>query len=345
MLALLTLYANSHGDVLELVRGAALCVVPYILCRVSLAVSLAVYSLYIPEHRPQMRLYACFIVFTCLLWIPVIFIGTRAKIGLLIVVMVLEQVLFLVAYHPRTKKMMKLTMSTALNIEHEVERFGTFVTIAIGEFLYKIVASHPLGVGFSDKFGRGIFLLVIAYVLFWIYVNNSTTRRATHALRRSGATAILWIYAHVPLVAALVLAADAGGEITALDVTRLSKPRHELAAGLHERAEEEINMYALSLFFTGSLCVALVCLHVIGVLDKPQDPADMFVLRRFWRVALRAPIGVIILCLSFAEMNSTVMMGVITVLLLVLLVFESITSTPRACLQFLQPSALETSVN
>ncbi|KAL7663338.1 Uncharacterized protein ABC855_g4067 [[Candida] zeylanoides] len=347
VLALLTLYANSHGDVLESVRGAALCVVPYILCRLSLAVSLAVYSLYIPEHRPQMRLYACFIVFTCLLWIPVIFIGTRAKVGLSIVVMVLEQVLFSVAYHPRTKKIMKLTMSTALNIEHEVERFGTFVTIAIGEFLYKIVATHPLGVGFSDKFGRGIFLLVIAYVLFWIYANNSTTRRATHALRRSGTTAILWIYAHLPLVAALVLAADAGGEITASDVTRLSKPRHHEAASGHPelagRAEEEINMYALSLFFTGSLCVSLVCLHVIGVLDKPHDPADMFVLGRFWRVALRAPIGVIILCLSFAEMNSTVMMGVITVLLLVLLVFESITSTPRACLQFLQPSASETS--
>ena len=41
--------------------------------------------------------------------------------------------------------MMNLTTSTALNIEHEVERFSLFVTIAIGEFLYKVVAPGNLG--------------------------------------------------------------------------------------------------------------------------------------------------------------------------------------------------------
>ncbi|CUM57083.1 uncharacterized protein AC631_04688 [Debaryomyces fabryi] len=180
ILVLLTLFVNSSSDVLEGVEGAAYTIVPYILCRVSLAISLLIYSLYIPEHRIQMRIYSVCIFITCCIWIPVIFIPTRAKIGLSIAVLFLEQLSFVVVYHPVTKRLLKLTTSTALNIEHEVERFATFVTIAIGEFLYKVVATNPLGTGFSSKFARGTFLLVIAYILFWIY-NNGSNSKKNHA--------------------------------------------------------------------------------------------------------------------------------------------------------------------
>ncbi|CAH2351357.1 hypothetical protein CLIB1423_03S04478 [[Candida] railenensis] len=356
ILALLTLYVNSQGAVLESREGAAYTIVPYIMCRMSLALSLLLYSFYIPEHRPQQRLYACFITFTCCLWIPVIFISTRAKIGLSITIMVLENVLFMIAYHPYTKRVMNLRMSTALNIEHEVERFATFVTIAIGEFLYKAVATGGLGVGFSDKFARGIFLIMIAYTLFWIYNNGSTVKCATHALRRNGFTACIWIYAHLPLVAALVLAADAGGDITLSDTTSLAKTHSSTSEEIissgeeHSRrsessGEEEHNMYALSLFFTGSLCVALVSLAVLGLLDESKDPKDMFIIPRFWRVIMRVPVGIIILCLSFAELQSTVLMGIVVALLVVLLVFESFTSTPKNCLNITRPINLASDSN
>ncbi|CAH2350842.1 hypothetical protein CLIB1423_02S06392 [[Candida] railenensis] len=343
ILSLLTLFANSHGEVLESREGAAYTIVPYILCRMSLAIGLLFYSFYTPEHRPQQRLYACFITFTCCLWIAVIFISTKAKIGLSIAIMVLEHTLCIAVFHPYTKKLLKLRMSTALNIEHEVERFATFVTIAIGEFLYKAVASSGLGAGFSDKFARGIFLIIIAYTLFWIHGNGSTCKSATHAFRRNANIGALWVYIHLPLIASLVLAADAGGDITLSDNTRLARPTshsENIESGGFEHArradsdstEEEPNMYALSFFFTGSLCVALFSLTVLGLLDKSRDPKDMFLIPRFWRVFMRLPTGIIIVCLSIAELNSTVLMGIITALLILLLVFESFTSTPKNCL-------------
>ena len=178
----LTLFVNSSSDVLNgIKKGAAFTIVPYILCRVSLAISLRlIYSLYIPEHRTQMRIYSVCIFITSCIWIPVIFILTRAKIGVAIAVLFLEQLSFTVVYHPQTKRLLKLTTSTALNIEHEIERFATFVTIAIGEFLYKVVATNPLGTGFSSKFARGTFLLLIAYILFWIY-NNGLNSKESYA--------------------------------------------------------------------------------------------------------------------------------------------------------------------
>lgn len=329
ILALLALYANSHGEVLKDTKGAALTIVPYILCRLSLSASLTIYSFYIPQHRPQMRIYAATIVVTCCLWIIVIFVGTRAKIGVSIAIMAMEQICFSVCYHPWIKKKLNLTMLTALNIEHEVERFSVFVTIAIGEFLYKVVASSPLGAGFSSRFARGIFLLIIAYILFWLYMNGSTAKRAIHPLRYRAWTAITWIYAHLPLIASLVLAADAGGDL----ILRSSEyhPHETAERRLESSGEEEAPLKALSLFFTGGICVSLISVAVIGLLDQSKDPSDMHYLPKFWRIIWRIPIGGIILALSFAEMDITVMMGVIVALLGGLLIFESVMLTPKEC--------------
>ncbi|KAI5969272.1 hypothetical protein CANMA_001719 [Candida margitis] len=334
ILCLLTLYINSHYDITESHSKAAIPVVSYILCRLSLAVSLVIYSFFIPEHRPQQRLYATTIFVTSMCWISVIFVTTRVKIALAFVFLFLEQVCFSICYHPWTKRLMHLTMSTALNIEHEVERFSVFVTIAIGEYLYKVVATGSLGVGFSAKYARGIFLLADAYILFWLYQYGGTSSKAVHPLRNSGTTAMLWIYAHVPLIAALVLSADAGGDLCAIDNTSTKKQQHLEARneGGSEGDQSERNMYALAFFYTGGIAVALVCMFVLGISEKSRDPPRFFLLPQKLRVFWRLPIGIIIVMITFAELNTTLLMGIVTLLLGVLLVFESFVSTPRNCL-------------
>lgn len=317
ILVLLTLYANSHENILENVEGAAYTIVPYILARLSLAASFFIYSLYIPEHRPQQRLYGFLLITTSCLWIPVIFIGTRAKIGVSVAIMALEQLSFIVAFHPYTKKLMKISMSTALNIEHEVERFSAFTTIAIGEYLYKLVASNPLGPGLSYKFARGVFTLIIAYCLFWFYNYGSSCQRATHALRNTGATAVSWIYAHLPLIAAIVLSADAGGDLLSRE------------GGYEEAEEGEASLRALSFFFTGGICVAMCMIGFIGLLDCSRDPPDMHFIPQFWRVCWRIPVGIVIVCLSFADIDITLLMGIVSLLLFLLLVYESVVMTPK----------------
>ncbi|KAK6205184.1 bacterial low temperature requirement A protein-domain-containing protein [Scheffersomyces amazonensis] len=324
---LLTMFANSHYDVTVDRKGAAYTIVPYIFCRISLAIFLLFYSFFIPELKFQQRTYATLIFITCCLWIPVIFISNRAKIGLGFAIMILENLSFVIPHHPWFKKKLGLKTSTALNIEHEVERYGTFVTIAIGEFLMKIGSNGSLGVGFSLKFLRGIFLLVIAYILFWLYNYGSTTKKAVHALRRSGLTACLYIYGHLPLIASIVLAADAGGDIIAFDNTHIDKRSQEIV-----EEQEEPNMFALSFFFTGGLGVALASLCLLGMLDKCLDPPGKFLIPRFWRVIWRLPVGIGITMLAFAEMSTTLLMGVISSIMLALLVFESIMATPVDCL-------------
>lgn len=358
ILCLLTLLVNSHSEVTESRNGAALTIVPYMICRLTLSVFYFIYSIHIPQHRVQMRLFATSIIFTSLLWIIVIFISNRAKIGVSIAIMVLETASFIICYHPWTKKKLKLRMSTALNIEHEVERMSTFVTIALGEFLYKAVANSPLGPGLSARFARGVFLILIAFNLFWIYNNGSTAKKSVHAIRRSASTAIGWIYSHVPLIACLVLAADAGGDLIASENTSTLKNQShfgesngELSEHLISRAiyvsrilyarasegaeeEEKENMYALSFFFTGGICVALISMFIIGMMDRDMDPKGLHMLPRFWRIFWRVPIGLAIVFISFAELNTTVLMGVTAALVSALLIYESITLTPVTSIRF-----------
>ena len=49
------------------------------------------------------------------------------------------------------------------------------------------------------------------------------------------------------------------------------------------------------------------------------------------RIALRLPIAIIIVLLSLAELNTTLLMGLVT-MLLDLVNFESVVGTPRSCL-------------
>lgn len=328
ILILLTLSVNSHSAILDSRSGAAYTVVPYILCRLSLAISLLIYSFYIPEHRAQQRLYFCTLIVTCCVWIPVIFVSTRAKIAVSVVAIVLDQVCFCIVFHPRTKRIMKLTMSTALNIEHEVERLATFVTIAIGEFLYKVVAELPLGIGFTTAFGRGCFMLIIAYTIFWLYYNGGTTDKAVHPLRHSAFRAILWIYLHVPLIASIVLAADAAGDLLTRElIYSVEAVAEETAAAAAE--SEEPNLRALSFFFTGGICVALLCIAGIGLLDECRDEPGVFIFPKFYRIIWRVPAAAIIVCLSIPDLDLTLLFGLVALILVVLWVYEAIVSVPR----------------
>ncbi|OWB61972.1 hypothetical protein B5S29_g2880 [[Candida] boidinii] len=333
ILALLTIYTNSAEFVLKDNRSTAAVVVPYILCRISLCISMAVYSFYVPQHRTQNILYACCLLVTCTLWIPVIFVDTKKKIGLAFMNIFLEITTWVICYHTWTKKLLKLKYTTALNIEHEVERYGAFYVIAIGEFLYKVVASESLGHGLTKRVGRGIMIVMCAFALLQLYFNGEGSKKAIHAIRRSGHSATAWLLIHLPLIASLILAADAVGDLAERHNEYTGRiPYEELQSSLSERSEEisvtgteeisEPSSYALSFFFTGGIAVALICLTAIAFLDKSRDPPNSHYLPKFWRIFPRIPVAAIIICLSVAEMGITSLIAITMMLLILLMIYE-----------------------
>ncbi|ODV98188.1 hypothetical protein PACTADRAFT_185383 [Pachysolen tannophilus NRRL Y-2460] len=322
IMVLLVIYANNSNYVLESHSETAMVVISYMLCRYSSAAAYFFYSFYVMEHKSQIRLYSILIIITTCIWIPVIFIGIRAKIGLSIAIMFLEQLSFSMSFHPITKNFLKLEYSTALNIEHEVERFGAFYTIAIGEFLYGIVTAHITGSGINDKMWKAILVLIIGYIFMFLYFNGEGSVIAVHALRRNVNTSFAWIFLHIPLIGSLILVADASSELVKLSEIPLAK-----------NFEQEISLYGLSFYFSAGICIALFCLGFIAMMDKPIDDISSKHVPKNFRILPRFPIGIIIMCLSFAELKPAKLLGLTTLLLGILFSYEIIVMESKKLLR------------
>lgn len=332
IMALLVIYTNNAPYVADSNKGTAMVVLTYIVARLSGAAMIFTYTFFVQEHRLQMRFNSLFIVCTCGVWLSVIWVPVRVKIALAFLCITLETLTYSWTFHPSFKKLLKVEYSTAVNIEHEVERMGAFYTVALGEFLYGIVANAPTEFGFTHNLARAIMTLIIAYCFLWFYFNGEGSEKAVHAIRRSIPTAYLWLYGHIPLFASLLLAADAAGDFTGSDYESTKKLASSEDDHLSESEIEEANhSYSLQFFFTGGLCVALICLTMLAILDKSMDKVRTKKLPKVARVAPRIPVAITILCLAFAEMETTLLMGIVALILVLLLVFETYAMMPITC--------------
>lgn len=317
ILALLITYDNNCEFVDDLEDNTAIltCVVCYFLARITLSGLLWFYSLYIHEHRVQMRLYGTSLIITSSVWFFILLIKSNwGKCIFAAIMFILEQSIFCLSVHPWFKKKLGLEYSTALNIEHEDERFQGFVIIAIGEFLYSLVADSPLRYGWNSKLAKGFALLIDSFIFLGIYLHKDGCLKATHALRRSAFTAILYIYLHFPLIASLLIVGDAG-----VDLSKITND--------HIEGDEELGVL---LFFHVGILVALTSLTLLALLDQDRDDSSDHYVPRNGRIALRIPIGILIFGLTWAHDKLTIVqiLWMDCVFLIVLYVYEFTVMNP-----------------
>lgn len=364
IMILLVVYANNANEILHSKSITGLVVGCFILARCSAMLMTIVYSFFVMEHRKQMRyfcLFSCVSIFTMGF---VIMAPLNGKIAIASCCFAYDIIIYTISFHPTFKRLIGATYSTALNIEHEVERNGAFVVIAIGEFLYTIVASSPAAIGLNERTARAILLLIIAYALCWTYFRGDGSGRAIHALRRSIPSAFFYVYLHIPLIMSLLLAADAGGTLTRTEElypiieslgeaigdselsgvtaqqTILKQAKKTLASksirlfGRDTVQASEIEradyLHSVQLMFGGGIAVALVAMTALALCDKSLDTTAC----RKWHVpswlpvAPRILVAGAILGMGFARMKITLYIGITAALVVAQLLFENIMESP-----------------
>lgn len=316
ILFLIIIYGNNC-EYLDKEHNALLtCVVVYFLARVTTALMLAFYSLYIPQHRMQMRFYSACIIVVSSCWFLILLIHTNwGRCIFAGCFFFLENFVFVVSVHPFFKKYLSKKSSTALNIEHEDERYHAFLIIAIGEFLFSLVAKSPLEMGWNDKLAKGLAVLIIAFVFFNLYAHKDGSKRATHALRRSATTATLFMYTHFPIIASLLIVGDSGADLA---------KNEELYLPDEERG--------VLLFFHCGMLIALSAMTLLALLDREEERSDTGV-NRYLRIGLRIPFGCIMLGLSWANNHLTLkgIMWIDCMLFIILFFYEMGTMYPIRC--------------
>lgn len=321
IMVLLVVYANNANDILESKAQTGLVVGCYILARFSSIALTVVYTLFVKEHRRQMRWFAVFTCVSLLMFGFIIIAPLHGKIAIAAVCYFYDSVIYGVTFHPWFKRLVGARYSTAINIEHEVERHGAFVVIALGEFLYTIVASSPAATGFNERTARAISVLVVAYCLSWFYFNGEGSNKAVHALRRSVISAYFWIYAHVPLMISLIISADAAGALTRT---------HHFYAYDNLDAESAGYIHAVQIFYGAGLAVAILCTSALAFCDKSLDPSDTTYLSSLYRIFPRVLVAGVIFGLSFAHIKITLFMGLSALFLALQLLYETLTGLPSA---------------
>ncbi|CEH13489.1 Low temperature requirement A [Ceraceosorus bombacis] len=216
VMACLTLYGNNaiHAqDMLSEGSGRAVAVAAYLLAELGLFSTWLLYSFYIKAYRVQIRAHALVWICTSAIWIGSIFVDSRAAIAMVTVALVVEWNAWQFCYSPSFKRLFKLRYSSAIAIEHEIDRFSDFYTIVLGEFCYSLFDGNPTGSGFHEAAGRAILCLLIAWAFQLFYMNGGSSKKITHPLRHGMHRALLFFNLHLPIVSALTLCGDAMADL------------------------------------------------------------------------------------------------------------------------------------
>jgi len=267
------------------------------------------YTFFVKSRRVQIRAhFVCWCLVPLPLWIGAIFAPIRVAAALAAVAVFCEYAIWSGAYSSWTKKIFKLKYSSAVAIDHEIERFNDFFTLVMGEFLFSVISRQPAGTGVHSAAGRCVFVVMIAFSFQLLYVHGSGCKTYTHPIRQSNWHAVAWFSLHFPIVAALTLVGDTTYEFV---------------------ADEEGLSDALRWFLSGGYAVAMVGLWVLAMLEVEGDERGVLWLPKTLRLVPRVVSALITLFLPLAppeHLTSTRTLAIVGSLSLATLGWEMLTS-------------------
>lgn len=295
VMACLVVYGNNAPSAEEMFResGArAAAIGSYVVAGGLMFGLMVFYSFYICQYRLQIRSQTAVWMLTLGLWIGSIFVSVRACIAMVAAALVLEYGSWMFFYSPVFKRLAKLRYSSAVAIEHEIDRFTDFVTLVHGEFLYSVLSGHPAGSGMHSGVARVILTVVVAFVLHGIYCCGAGSKRIQHPIRRSMWYALPFFGLHLPLVSAITLCGDATAELV--------KENYEVPQGVRW-------------IFAASYAIGMLSTALLVMLEKEMDnPGELFFSKPV-RIAPRFIAAIVVTLLPLADqehVNSTALLGV-----------------------------------
>lgn len=289
---LLIIYDNNCEFADESFTALKTSVVAYFLSRFTLALILLFYSIFIKQHRIQMRLYALSLSITSSCWFFILLINNnKGKCIFAGLMYIIEHTFFLLNVNPWLNSKLGLKYTSALNIEHEDARYKGFFIISVGQFLTTTVLKNPLSIGWNPKLHKGFSLLFDAFVFYGLYSHKNGCIYAVHALRRNALTAALYIYLHIVLIASMLLSGNAGITLASKITTEYLDPSDR----------------GFLIYFHVGILTALGSLTLLSLLDKDLDSPDHHKVGRVRRVSGRLPVGLLMLGITWLDQKLTIM--------------------------------------
>ncbi|UZJ51961.1 hypothetical protein CBS101457_001281 [Exobasidium rhododendri] len=327
VVACLVIYGNNAPQAQQnLSQGPAraAAIGSYLLAEFSLFASFFYYSFHVKPYRAQLRAHSFAWLLSSAIWIACIFVDVKSAIIMAVFALAFEYGAWLFCYTIAFKKLFRLRYSSALNIEHEIERFNDFFTLVIGEFLYSIVSRSPARLGVHIAAGRAILAVIIAFCFQLLYMQGAGSNRITHPIRYKWLNGILYFTLHLPLVSAMTLCGD-----SMADLVR------------DEHVSNSIRWIACETY-----AISMIALWSLAMIEHERDARGELWLPKLARLAPRLIAGVVAIFLPFThqgsnrgiDINTTRLLGILAALSFFTILWEHVT-----CLD--GPNAVEECAN
>ncbi|PWN47880.1 hypothetical protein IE53DRAFT_389966 [Violaceomyces palustris] len=311
VMILLVVFGNNAPQaemILEEGPARATAIGSYLLAGLALFTTGMYYSFFVCQYRIQIRALTLNWLLAVGIWIGAIFVNNvRACIAMVVVALVIEYGGWMFFYSPTFKRMMRLKYSSAVAIEHEIERFADFVTLVHGEFLYSVLSGQPAGTGVHRNVAKLVFTVVIAFCFNGLYVNGSGSKKIIHPIRYSVRNAISWFSLHLPFVCSVTLCGDATAELV---------------------KEEEVKQ-GLRWIFCLTYAIGMTTVGLLAYTEKELDRKGEVWFNKHWRLAPRFVSAIVVLFLPLVDqehLKSTGLLAIPAALSFATFLWQSFTS-------------------
>jgi low temperature requirement protein LtrA len=163
----LVIYGNNAPNVQQnLSEGPARAatIASYLLAKLALFSTFFYYSFHIKSFRAQIRFHTAMWLIAAGIYIGSIFVDVKSAVAMAVVALAIEVLGWPLAYSGIFQRLVRLRYSSAINLEHEVDRFNDFYTLVIGEFIFSLFSGSPVGSGVHIAAFRAVLAVIIAFV-------------------------------------------------------------------------------------------------------------------------------------------------------------------------------------
>lgn len=161
----------------------------------------------VPAMRPLAQRYAQGFSLAAAIWLISVLVPAPARFGFWAVGLLVD---FGTPLLPSTRRLQAASPPSA---HHLPERFGLFTIIVLGEAFIKVITGAEGHTLHLENAFYGALALIIAASLWWIYFDNIDGA----VVRRTRFAGQVWVYTHLPLVAAITAFGVAAKKVVLLE--------------------------------------------------------------------------------------------------------------------------------
>lgn len=177
---------DGHGNSLTLLIGT------YLVARVSFLVAQMMQCFFMPFLWRQFFVALALAVLAAAIWIPAYWVPHPAKLAVLLVANVFEQLVDIYLYSPLGNKLITGGWEKVINVEHYIVRHESFFILIVGDGVSRLITDIHAERGLNALLGTALNLLLIYYLIHWLYFDGDQTKEYVHALRWKFWKAVLW---------------------------------------------------------------------------------------------------------------------------------------------------------